>query len=146
MQHKEARRPLPEIARELEADAVIEGTVLRDGDRVRITAQLIDARSDQHLWAASYERDLADILALQSEVAAAIAAEIEHELTPRERERLANERTVVPAAYDATLRGRSYLTSLNPSEHKLSVKYFERAIAADPEYAPAYAGLSHAYT
>ena len=146
LRHKDTRLSLPEVARELEADAVVEGTVQRAGSRVRITAQLIDARNDVHLWSESYERDLSDILALQSEVAKAIARAIEHELTPRERRRLARDASVDPAAYEATLRGRQVLSSMTPSDHKLSVNYFKLAIEHDPDYAPAYAGLADAYT
>ena len=146
MQHKGTRRPLPEVARDLEADAVIEGTVLRAGNRVRITAQLIDARTDQHLWSESYEGDLSNILALQGDVAKAVSREIEHELTPRESARFARNRPINPAAYDATLKGRQFFRSLSPADHKLSLKYFELAIREDPTYAPAYAGLADAYT
>jgi TolB-like protein/class 3 adenylate cyclase len=141
MRHKRTERPLPEVAQELEVDAIVEGTVLQAGTRVRITAQLIDARTDQHLWSESYERDMSDILTLQRDVAEAIAREIAHELTPT-----GVERPVNPAAYQSTLKGEQYLSSLKPADHKLSVKYFERAIEEDPEYAPAYAGLAMAYT
>ncbi len=146
MSHRDTQKTLPEVARELEADAIIEGSVLRAGNRVRITTQLIDARTDQPLWSQSYERDLSDILALQGELAEAIAREIELELTPRDRERLSRARPVNPIAYDATLKGRQLIDSLTPSDHRLAVRYFERAIAADPEYAPAYCGLAEVYT
>jgi len=146
MRYENARRPLPEIARELEADAVVEGSVMRAGGRVRITAQLVDARTDRHLWAESYDRDLRDILALQAEVAQAIAREIEHELTPRERARFQADRTVDPVAYDATLKGLQLVSSARHDGHRRSVAYFEQALEADPDYAPAYAGLAWAYT
>lgn len=146
MRYEDARRPLREIARELEADVVVEGSVLRADDRVRITAQLVDAGTDRHLWAESYERDLRDILALQAEVAQAIAREIEHELTPRERARFRADRTVDPVAYDATLKGLQLVSSARHDGHRRSVAYFEQALEADPDYALAYAGLAWAYT
>jgi TolB-like protein len=144
LRHKDTRRPLSDVARELEADAVVEGTVLRAGSRVRITAQLIDARNDVHLWSESYERDLSDILTLQAEVAQAIARAIEHELIPSAH--FARNVSVNPRAYEATVRGRQFLKSMTPADHQLSVNYFKRAIAEDPSYAPAYAGLADAYT
>ena len=146
MSHREVRQPMREIAAALGVEAVIEGSVMRAGDRVRITAQLIDARTDTHLWSGSYERDLGDILALQSEVARAVALEIRDELTPREHARLAAAGKVNPAAYDATLRGYQFVASLTPTDHPLSIRYFELAIREDPAYAPAYAGLATAYT
>src|SRR5262245_46768667 len=106
MRYKGARRPLPEIAAELGVDAVVEGSVARAGNRVRITAQLIHAASDTHLWADSFDRDLSDVLTLQSEAARAIAAEIKIKLTPRARARLEVARRVNPEAYDDYLRGR----------------------------------------
>jgi len=130
----------------VEADAVVEGSVLRAGDRVRITAQLIDTRTDTHLWSESYERNLRDILGLQAEVAQAIAREISHELTPRARQRFRRSEAVEPVAYDATLKGIRLAWSLTPSDHARSVAYFEEALRADPGYAPAYAGLAWAYT
>src|SRR5205814_3729326 len=106
MHYKNVRKPLREIARELEVDAIVEGTVLRAGHRVRITAQLIDAAKETHLWAESYERDLRDVLALQSEVAQAIAREIRIKLTPVDRARFAEVYSVDPEAYEAYLKGR----------------------------------------
>ncbi len=108
MHYKGIHRPLPELARELGVDGVVEGTVMRSGRRVRISAQLVDAHSDRHLWAEDYDRDLRDILALQSEVAQAIAREVQITLTPRDRERLARTRPVNPEAYEAYLKGRYY--------------------------------------
>jgi TolB-like protein len=101
MHYKGIHRPLPELARELGVDGIVEGTVMRSGKRVRISAQLVDAHSDRHLWAEDYDRDLRDILALQSEVAQAIAREVQITLTPRDRERLARTRPVNPEAYEA---------------------------------------------
>ena len=105
MRYKETDKPLPEIARELNVDAVVEGSVLRSGDRVRITTQLIQAEPDRHLWAESYERDLRDILALQSEVARTITREIQLRLTPHEETLLTSARQVNPDAHEAYLKG-----------------------------------------
>jgi TolB-like protein/Tfp pilus assembly protein PilF len=140
MQYKRVHKPLREIARELEVDAIVEGTVLRAGDRVRITAQLIDAAKETHLWAESYERDLRDVLALQSEAAQAIAREIQVKLTPQEQAHMARVRRVDPEAYEAYLKGR-YHWNRRPGIRK-SIEYFEQAIAKDPTYAAAYAGLA----
>jgi TolB-like protein/Flp pilus assembly protein TadD len=140
MLYKGVRKPLREIARELEVDAIIEGTVLRAGDRVRITAQLIDAAKEAHLWAESYERDLRDVLTLQSEVAQAVAREVRVKLTPQEQAYIAHVRRVDPVAYEAYLRGR-YHWNGRPGVRK-SIEYFKQAIAKDPTYAAAYAGLA----
>src|SRR5262249_12142229 len=106
MRYKGTHESVPEIARELHVDGVLEGSVQREGNRVRITAQLIDASTDRHVWAKSYERDLKDVLSLQGEVAQAIAGEIGVRLTPQERSRLAEKKTVDPDAYEAYLKGR----------------------------------------
>ncbi len=140
MLYKGVRKPLREIARELEVDAIVEGTVLRAGDRVRITAQLIDAAKETHLWAESYERDLRDVLTLQSEVAQAVAREVRVKLTPQEQAYIAHVRRVDPEAYEAYLKGR-YHWNRRPGVRK-SIEYFEQAIAKDPTYAAAYAGLA----
>ncbi len=108
MHYKGTRKPLPEIAKQLNVDAVVEGTVTRSGERVRIDAQLIEARTDRHLWAQSYERDLRDILALQSEVSRAIVKEIRIKLTAEEQAYLSAARPVNPEAYEAYLRGKYY--------------------------------------
>ncbi|MGH9580869.1 MAG: protein kinase domain-containing protein [Terriglobales bacterium] len=118
MQYKGARKPLPEIARELNVDAVIEGSVVRDGDRVRITAQLIYAPADQHLWVESYERDLKDVLALQDEVARSIASEIKVKLTPEEQAHLTSARSVNPEAYELYLKGRHHWNKRTEEELK----------------------------
>jgi serine/threonine-protein kinase len=146
MFYKGARKPLPEIARELKVDAVVEGSVLRAGDQVRITAQLIRAATDEHLWAETYDRDLRDILALQSEVARAIAQEIQVKLTPKEEASLAHSRTVDPAAYEAYLRGLHSWNKRSESGLKQGVEHFQRAIEEDPTYARAYAGLADCYS
>jgi serine/threonine protein kinase/TolB-like protein/Flp pilus assembly protein TadD len=146
MQYKGARTPLPEIARALKVDAVVEGSVLRFGDRVRITAQLIEAATDRHLWSESYERDLRDVLTLQREVARAIANQIQIKLTPQEQARLANAGSVNPEAYDTYLKGRYYQEKRTEEGLKKSIEYFEQAIAKDPNYAPAYSGFADSYS
>ncbi|HEY2954840.1 MAG TPA: protein kinase [Candidatus Eisenbacteria bacterium] len=145
MQYKGARKPLPEIARALRVDAVVEGSVFRAGDRVRITVQLIEAASDRHLWAHSYESPLDDVLALQSDVATHIAEEVRVKLSPGEQQRLSGKRVVNPRAYEAYLRGRHAWSKRIESELRRSVGFFQQAIDADPTYAPGYAGLADAY-
>lgn len=145
MQFKGARKPLPEIARALQVDAVVEGTVALHGDRVRITAQLIEAATDRHLWARSYERDLRDVLALQGEVARAIAEEIRDQVEPKVRARLARERRVDPRAFEAYLRGRYHWNRRTGDGIRRGIEHFQEAIERDPRYAPAYAGLAQAY-
>jgi len=146
MQYRGVHRALPEIARELNVDAIIEGSVLRAGDSVRITAQLIDARTDRHLWAESYERDLQDVLALQTDVARAIAAKVEAKLTPEEKARLDGAHLVNPKAYEAYLKGRHYFEKGTASDSKIAAGYFEQAAREDPGFAPAYAGLADTST
>ena len=126
-------------------DAVVEGTVARFGNRVRITAQLIEASSDRHLWARSYERDMSDVMALQGEVARAIADEIKVQVSQEERARMAPLRRVDPEAYEAYLRGRHHWNRRTDAEIRKGIEYFQQAIAKDPLYAQAYAGLSRAY-
>jgi TolB-like protein/DNA-binding winged helix-turn-helix (wHTH) protein/Tfp pilus assembly protein PilF len=142
---KGSRETLPNIGRQLNVDAIIEGSVTRFEDRVRITAQLIDARSDRHLWARTYERDLKDILALQDEVARDIAAEIQIKLTPQEQSRLTAERKTSPRAYDAYLRGRYFWSQRNAEAITKAVGYFQQAVREDPDFAAAYSGLSDCY-
>ena len=140
------RQPTPEIAKLLNVDAVVEGSVVRSGDRVRITAQLIDAPADRHLWADSYERDSRDVLALQDELASAIARQINIELTPDEQARFANARQVNPQAHEAYLKGRYYLSSYTEERTKKAVEQFELAIKLDPNFPLPYTGLSDAYS
>jgi serine/threonine-protein kinase len=142
MRYKGARRPLPEIAAELGVDAVVEGTVIRSGGRVRITAQLIHAASDTHLWADSFDRDLSDVLTLQSEAARAIAAEIRIKLSPRAKARLESARRVNPEAYESFLRGRHHLSRRTEEALLNAADYFRHAIDLDPTYALAYVGLA----
>ena len=146
MQYKGAKQPLPEIARALNVDAIVEGGVLRSGERVRVTANLIEAATDRHLWSKSYERDVGDVLGLQGAVARAIADEIRVEITPREQRRLATRRTVNPLAYEAYLRGRYYWNRRTPAELRRGIEFFQQAIEADPTYAEAYAGLADSYS
>jgi TolB-like protein/DNA-binding winged helix-turn-helix (wHTH) protein/Flp pilus assembly protein TadD len=138
-----ARRTVPEIARELNVDAILEGTVAQSGQRVRITAQLIRARDDRHIWSEQYERDLNDVLALQSEVARAIATQIRVKLTPGEQTSLGRKRQVNAGAYEAYLRGNFFLHKGLPGIAK-SVEYFQQAIKLDPSQAEAHAGLAEA--
>ncbi|HEY8151980.1 MAG TPA: tetratricopeptide repeat protein, partial [Vicinamibacteria bacterium] len=141
MPYKRANKSLPRIAEELGVDAVVEGTVARSGDRVRVTAQLIHAATDRHLWARTYERERRDVLALQGELAAAIAQAVEVKVQPAGR-RLAARGTVDPEAYDAYLKGRFFWNKRSLSK---AVEYFQQAIERDPTYAPAHSGLSDAY-
>src|SRR5262249_27183820 len=141
MRYKGTKKSLPEIAGELNVDAVAEGSVVREGNRVRITAQLIEAKTDRHLWAHSYDRDLTSVLALQGEVAQAIADEIRIRVTPEEHERLARARPVNPEAHELYLRGSYSLSRVQvPSDaHRATIDYFLQAIEKDPSYALAYA-------
>ena len=145
MPYKRARKPLSQIARELNVDAVVEGTVLRSGDRVRITAQLIQASADKHIWSQSYEGDLRDTLALQNKVARAIADQIRINLTPQEQAALKNEKVVNPEAYESYLKGRYFWNKRTADGLKTAVAYFDEAIKSDPNYARAYAGLADSY-
>ena len=144
MRYKGSRKSLPEIAQELNVDAVIEGTVQRSGGRVRVTAKLIPAATDSPLWARDYERDLSDVLKLQSDVARAVADEIRIQVTPEERARLAAARNINPQAHEAYLLGRHHLRT-NEEDLRQAIGHFERAIQLAPDYAAAYAGLSNAW-
>jgi TolB-like protein/Flp pilus assembly protein TadD len=143
MQYKGTHKTLPEIARELNVDAVVEGTVLRSGDRVRITAQLVHAPSDRHLWAQSYEGDLRNVLAVQNDVAKAVAEHIEAKLTNQERTKLEGKRVLNPDAYEAYLKGMAQDWTVDGSQRR--IEYLEKAIALQADYADAYAGLADAY-
>src|SRR6202166_1063202 len=142
---KAARKPLPQIARELNVDAVVEGTVLRSGDQVRITAQLIDAATDKHLWSQSYQGELRDTLALQDRVAREIAQQIQINLTPREQAALKNVKAVNPQAYESYLKGRYFWNKRTADGLKVALAYFNQAIEEDPKYAKAYSGLADTY-
>src|SRR5262249_47725949 len=145
MPYKRARKPLGEIARELSVDAVVEGTVLRSGDQVRITAQLIQAADDKHLWAQSYQGDLRDTLALQNQVARAIAEQIRISLNPQEQAALARNKVVNPEAYVSYLKGRYFWNKRTADSLKAAEAYFEQALDEDPNYAQAYSGLADTY-
>jgi TolB-like protein/Tfp pilus assembly protein PilF len=145
MRYKETDKSLPEIAAELNVDAIVEGSVLRSGDRIRISAQLIHAAKDQHLWAESYERDSHDVLSLQRELARVIADRINVELTPQEQSAFARTQAIEPKAHEAYLKGRFHWNKRTREGLETSIEFFERAIALDPEYALAYAGLADAY-
>jgi TolB-like protein/DNA-binding winged helix-turn-helix (wHTH) protein/Tfp pilus assembly protein PilF len=145
MRYKGTKKSLPEIARELHVDAVVEGTVMHSGDRVRITAQLIEASTDHHLWAASYDRDLQNVLSMQEEVTRAIVSEVRVKLTAQEQARLANMHPINPEAFQLWLKGRYYWYKLNPEGLQKAIEYFQQALEKDPAYAPAYAGLADSY-
>ena len=145
MTYKGTHKSLPQIARELNVDAVVEGTVLRSGQQVRITAQLIEAATDKHLWSQSYERDIRDTLALQKEVARSIAGQIQIALTPREQAVLKNSHRVNPEAYEAYLKGRYFWNKRTAEGFKKAIEYFTEATQRDPTYAPAYTGLADSY-
>jgi TolB-like protein/DNA-binding winged helix-turn-helix (wHTH) protein/Tfp pilus assembly protein PilF len=143
--YKETKRPLSEIARELGVDAVVEGTVMRAGDRVRITAQLIDGRSDQHLWAQSYERDLRDVLGLQNEVARQIATAVGINLATGWQAVPAIHRNVDADAHEAYLRGVFYWNRWDCDGFKKGLEYFQQSVDKDSHFAPAYVGLAQSY-
>jgi eukaryotic-like serine/threonine-protein kinase len=142
MAYKGSKERLPQIARELDVDGVVEGSVERFGNRVRITANLLYAPTERHLWAETYDRNLGDVLALHSEVARAIARQIKIAVTPDEQQRLAGTRTVNPEAFEACLRGRYLLSRRTGEDTRKSVGYFDQAVKIDPKYAPAYAGIA----
>jgi TolB-like protein/DNA-binding winged helix-turn-helix (wHTH) protein/Tfp pilus assembly protein PilF len=145
MGYKHARKPLPQIARELNVDALVEGTVLRSGDQVRITAQLIEAASDKHLWSQSYEGELRDTLALQNKVARAIADQIQIKLNPQEQAVLKSVKVVNPQAYESYLKGRYFWNKRTANGLSVARAYFDQAVDQDPNYAQAYSGLADTY-
>jgi TolB-like protein/DNA-binding winged helix-turn-helix (wHTH) protein/Flp pilus assembly protein TadD len=146
MQFKGTRTALPQIGRQLGVDAVVEGSVLRSGDKVRITAQLIRAATDSHIWAAAYDGDLKDVLSLQARVAEAITNEVKLNLSAQESGRLRGEKAVNPEAFDLYLRGRYEWNQRNPEAFKKAVDYFNQATEKDPNFALAYSGLADTYT
>jgi serine/threonine-protein kinase len=145
MPYKGARKPLKEIAAELGVDGVIEGSVLQEGDRVRISVKLIDGATDRHVWSDSYQRELGSILALQNDVARAVAREIRVTLTPQDETRLASAGDVNRDAYDAYLRGTQYAAQGTDEGQRKSIEALEKAVQLDPGFAPAYARLAHMY-
>jgi serine/threonine-protein kinase len=145
MPYQGSRKTLSQIARELGVDAVVEGSVMRSGDRVRINAKLIQASNDESLWAKGYDRNLTDVLSLQAEVARDIAQEIRVELTPQEQSRLSASAHVSPEAHDAYLKGRYHWNKDTEEQYRQAEKYFQQAIAIDPNYAASYSGLADYY-
>jgi TolB-like protein/DNA-binding winged helix-turn-helix (wHTH) protein/Tfp pilus assembly protein PilF len=145
MQYKGTKKPLPQIARELSVDAIIEGSVARSGNRVRITANLVHAPTERHLWAETYERDLRDVLTLQGEVARAIADEIKANVTLEVQARLARTRPVNPAAHEAYLRGRFFFNKLTREDLLKAIEYAQQAVQLDPAYGDAYGLLASSY-
>jgi TolB-like protein/DNA-binding winged helix-turn-helix (wHTH) protein/Tfp pilus assembly protein PilF len=145
--YKGTKKSLPEIARELNVDDIVEGSVIRSRQRVRVTAQLVQASTDQHLWAETYDRDLGDVLMLQGEVADAIAQQVRAQLTPEQQAQLRLAHPVNPAAYDDYLRGRLYFTNefTKPDSLRKAQRYFGESIQKDPSFALAYAGLADTY-
>ena len=144
MRFKDTRLSTPEIAKSLGVDAIVEGSVMREGGRVRVHAQLIRAATDEHFWSETYDRDLGDALALESEVAQAIAQRVQVTFTGDERARLAATRSVAPEVYESYLKG-AFGQSNSRTEIEISIGYFEEAIRKDPKFAPAYVGLAFAY-
>ncbi len=146
MEYKDTHKTLSQIARDLNVDAVVEGTVLRSGNQVRITAELVQVATDRHLWAETYESQLGDVLGLQSQVASAIVNEIRVNLSPEEQQRLASARTVTGESYENYLKGRYYWNKRSQEGLTKAIEYFQLAIEKDPNYALAYAGLADCYS
>lgn len=144
MRYKRTNLSLPEIGQELHVDAVVEGSVQRSGNRVRISAQLIQTSTDRHLWAETYERDLKDVLSLRDELASAIARKIQIEISPQEKARLSRTQSVVPEAYVAYLKGKHLADRMDPDSLTKAMEFFEQAVQKDPTYAAAWAALAHA--
>jgi TolB-like protein/Tfp pilus assembly protein PilF len=145
MQYKNVSKPMPEIAKDLGVDALIEGSVIRVGDGVQITARLINGRTDERIWGDFFQGTFSNILALQSQVTLAIAQEIEAALTPDEQERIARTEAVNPEAYEAFLKGKFFWNERTEDGFKTAINYFEQAIKQDPSYALAYTGLADCY-
>jgi len=143
MQYKRTQKSLGDIARDLNVDAVVEGSVVRSSGRVRISAKLIQTSLEQTLWGGNYERDFTDVLALQSDVATAIAREIQVELSEPEASQLASRRAVIPEAYEAYLKGRFEAEKRTPEGITNAVRYFREAISHDPTYAAAARALGY---
>ena len=132
IRYRNTDKPLPQIARELGVDALITGAVFREGDQVRITAQLINAATEEHLWTERYERELRDVLSLQNEIVVAIIQEMQLQLTPQEQTRLASAQPVNPEAYEAYLKGRFFLNRLTPEGFEQGLEYLNQATELDP--------------
>jgi len=145
MRFKDALLSVPEIAKTLNVDAIVEGSVVREGNRIRVHAQLLRGASDEHLWAQEYDRDLRDVLALQSDVAQDVADKVEVAVTGKERARLIAARPVSPEVYESYLKGRRLVDGNSKADIEGSIAYFEEASRRDPTFAPAYVGLAEAY-
>jgi serine/threonine-protein kinase len=145
MQYKNTAKRLPEIARELTVDAVVQGSVTRAGDRVRVTAQLIDAATDRHLWADEYDRDVRDVLVLQRDVARAIAREVRATLTPQEEAGLSGGRRVAPEAHERYLKAKALILRFNEPSIAEAIQMLEAALRIEPEFAEAWAALASAH-
>ncbi|HXH51074.1 MAG TPA: hypothetical protein VNM47_17175, partial [Terriglobia bacterium] len=146
MRYKGTKEPVPQIAQELNVDAIMEDSLLREGSRVRFAARLIDARTEKDLWAESYTRDLHSVLTLQSDVALAVAREIRIAVTPQEKTLLARTQAVNPAAYEAYLKGRSLAEDLSAAKLDAALEYFNLALEKQPDYAPAYIGIAQVWS
>lgn len=145
MRYRDTKVPLPQIAQQLKVDAIVEGSVTRSAGRLRVTAQLIDGASDQHIWADSYERDTRDMLSLQRELAHAIASQVNASLTPDENARLASKHALDPRAHEAYLRGLFFWNKWTEEGVRKSIEYFRQALDIDPNYASAYAAMANSY-
>jgi eukaryotic-like serine/threonine-protein kinase len=145
MEYKATQKPIAQIAKDLGVDALVEGTVMRSGNKVRITAQLIHVPTEKHLWAESYERDLRDVLSLQNDLARTIAQQIRVQLTPQQQTQLSRAHPVTPEAHEAFLKGRYFASRLSPDGFDKAFRYFSQAINADPTYGLAYAEMAEAY-
>jgi adenylate cyclase len=143
--YKNAKKSIPEIGRELGVAAILEGSVRREGDRVRIVGQLIDARKDEHLWAETYDREASDIFDIQAEVAERIARELRIKLSPEEKKRIARKTTGNIEAYAFYMRGREHYYQYTKDDNEKAIGFFHEALKLDPAYALAYAGLGDAY-
>jgi len=145
MQFKDSHERLPQIARELGVDGIVEGSVLRSGDRVRITVQLVRGTTDQHIWAESYERDLHDLVTLQDDVSRSIAVQIQKQIAPPSSQRLTTSAAVTPQARENYLKGRYFWNLRTEADYLKAIDYFQASVNEDPQYAQAYAGLADAY-
>jgi TolB-like protein/Tfp pilus assembly protein PilF len=146
MRYKNTQKSLPEIGKELSVDAIVEGSVQREGDRVRISARLVRAATDQHMWVDSYDRELRDVLILQNEVARTIAQQVQAKLTPEEDARLSSAREVDPGAYELAIKGRYFWVKRTEESIQRALSHFKQAVDRDPGYAAAYSGLADCYS